>query len=351
MKIIATAPTKIILCGEHAVVHGGNAVAAPISFRNKVALEKRIGPPRFVFHQPAAPQWHAELHPDGTITGNAAYKGLMLLVDTVMREQETSVAEQGFLYADFVYSGAPKGTGNSASIAAALASALYAFLKVKPSKQQLFDAIQIAEREAHGNPSGVDARTVISTCAQRFHKKWDSQGNPEFFFEDADLKLPLQTRLLIIDSLRAGEKPAATSELVEQFSKHYFNKSPNELTPAERQRVADEFNRVTAKIESQLRLDGDAQLLGDYFNENHELLRKAGVSSKGIEEAKKTALAAGAFGAKLTGAGGRGGALIALVKKEKLAAVKQALATKKFKSYEANFDFKGITIESSELTQ
>ncbi|MEW5955416.1 MAG: hypothetical protein AB1626_02655 [Candidatus Micrarchaeota archaeon] len=346
MKVVATALTKIILCGEHAVVHGANAVAAPISFRNTITLEKREGGPKFVLHQRRAPDWHAELDADGTVTGKQVYHGLMRMVEQILREQNTSISEQGFLYAEFTYSRAPKGTGNSASIAAAIASALYAYLKVTPSRQQLFDAIQTAEKEAHGNPSGIDARTVISSCAQRFHKEWDSKGDAKFFFEDADLKLPAGTKLLVIDSLREGEKPQTTGELVELFSRHYFNGGPSELNAAERKRIQDEFNPAVARVESQLREDGDAILLGKYFNENHELLRKAGVSSNAIEDARKTALDAGGLGAKITGAGGRGGAVIALVAIETAAAVKQALAAKNFKVSEAEFDSKGITLEA-----
>ncbi|NYZ74946.1 hypothetical protein H0O03_01655 [Candidatus Micrarchaeota archaeon] len=346
MKIVATAPTKIILCGEHAVVHGANAIAAPISFRNTITLDKRVGEPKFVLHQPAAPDWHAELAANGTITGTPVYHGLMRMAAQILREQGTSISEQGVLYTEFKFGFSPKGTGNSASIAAAIASALYAYLKVKPSRQQLFDAIQTAEKEAHGNPSGIDARTVISNCAQRFHKEWDSNGNTKFFFEDADLKLPKGTKLLIIDSLHEGEKPQTTSEMVAIFSNYYFKKGPTELNASERKRIADEFNPIVFKIESQLRENGDATLLGKYFNENHEMLRKTGVSSEAIEGARKTALDAGAFGAKLTGAGGRGGAVIALVAKEKLAAVRQAMTAKSLKVSEAEFDSKGITLET-----
>jgi len=346
MKIVATAPTKIILCGEHAVVHGANAIAAPISFRNTITLDKRVGEPKFVLHQPAAPDWHAELAADGTITGKPVYRGLMRMVAQILREQNTSISKQDVLYAEFKFSRAPKGTGNSASIAAAIASALYAHLQVKPSKQQLFDAIQTAEKEAHGNPSGIDAQTVVSNCAQRFHKEWDSNGNTKFFFEDVNLKLPKGTKLLMIDSLREGEKPQTTSEMVAIFSNRYFNKEPTELNAGERKRIVDEFNPIVSKIESQLREDADARLLGQYFNENHETLRKADVSSEAIEDARKTALDAGAFGAKLTGAGGRGGAVIALVAKEKLAAVRQAMTAKSFKVSEAEFDSKGITLET-----
>ena len=51
--------------------------------------------------------------------------------------------------------------------------------------------------------------------------------------------------------------------------------------------------------------------LGDVMNENHKILHTIGASSKEIGKLIKVALSAGAFGTKLTGAGG-GGSIIAL---------------------------------------
>ncbi|MGC9113773.1 MAG: mevalonate kinase family protein [Candidatus Micrarchaeia archaeon] len=346
--ITASAPTKVIICGEHAVVYGGNAIAAPISFRNVVVLGKRAGKPKFVFCQSSTPDWHAELDAQGNVSGTPLYQGFMRMVQHIFHECGTSVSEQGQLHAELKFSGAPKGTGNSASIAAALAVALYAFLGAKPSRDQLFNTVQIAEKVAHGNPSGVDARTVISDCAQRFHKEWDSQGNVKFFFEDVDLKLPRGSELLIIDSKRGDEKPQTTAELVAAVAKYYFNKGAAELTAEERAKICAVFNPVIARIESQLHENGNAKLLGEYFNENHELLRQAGVSSKGIEEARKIALENSAYGAKLTGAGGVGGAVIALVAKEKIPVVKAALEKSGFKSFQSEFSDRGASVDRIE---
>ncbi|MGB9576954.1 MAG: mevalonate kinase, partial [Candidatus Norongarragalinales archaeon] len=83
-------------------------------------------------------------------------------------------------------------------------------------------------------------------------------------------------------------------------------------------------------------------------NENHELLRQAGVSSKGIEEARKIALENNAYGAKLTGAGGVGGAVIALVAKEKIPVVKAALEKSGFKSFQSEFSDRGASVDRIE---
>ena len=55
-----------------------------------------------------------------------------------------------------------------------------------------------------------------------------------------------------------------------------------------------------------------AQELGKAMDDNHILLRMRRVSSQGIDSAVSSALFAGAYGAKLTGGGGNGGAALAL---------------------------------------
>jgi mevalonate kinase len=56
----------------------------------------------------------------------------------------------------------------------------------------------------------------------------------------------------------------------------------------------------------------DGTRMGQLMNRNHQLLSTVGVSTEAIEQLCQLARDAGAYGAKLTGAGG-GGAVIALV--------------------------------------
>jgi mevalonate kinase len=57
---------------------------------------------------------------------------------------------------------------------------------------------------------------------------------------------------------------------------------------------------------------GDLESLGDAMNVNHGLLAAAGVSSPVLDAAVDALRRAGALGAKLTGAGGDGGAVVGL---------------------------------------
>ncbi|HII38870.1 TPA: hypothetical protein HA318_02615 [Candidatus Micrarchaeota archaeon] len=343
MKLFASAPTKLIICGEHAVVYGGRAVAVPLSIRNAVELTELEGAPRFAFD---AGQFSFEYDANGVFSGHPLLKGAAAMLQHIFRQCNKTLDETGALKATRHLGGAPKGTGNSASIAAALASATYTWLGRTLSRDELFDAVQIEENGVvGGSASGIDARTVIAGKPQGFRKEWDSNGNTKFFFNDLDLRLPEGTALIVIDSKRGDEKPMTTGELVAFFARNKFEKLPSEVTPEERKAVCNEFDPVVIRVESQLRQEGDAEQLGQALSENHGLLRKYGVSSEGIEAAIATALEAGALGAKLTGAGGPAGAALALVENEVKENVEEALGGKGFKAIPAQFDFQGITVE------
>ena len=343
--IVASAPTKVILAGEHAAVYGATALAAPISPRNCIFLERRAGKPGLVLENPAAPRWRATLGGDGAFSGNPACRGFLLMASRILREEGTGIAEQGAIRARLEFSGSPKGTGNSASIAAALAIALFTHLGKTPARDKVFRAVQVAEKEVHGISTYLDAWTVLSGSAQRFHKEWNKQGRMELFFEKVRAGLPRGTELLVIDTLRRGEAPQATAELLATFARHFFHKSADNVGGKERMAACHAFNPVIRQIEAQLKTEGDARALGECLDENHELLRRAGVSSPGIEEARKIALANGALGAKLTGSGGRGGAVIALAWEKDVPAIKQNLERKKMKADPAKFAKEGPRIE------
>jgi mevalonate kinase len=58
--------------------------------------------------------------------------------------------------------------------------------------------------------------------------------------------------------------------------------------------------------------EGDLEALGDVMNVNHGLLAALGLSSPGLDDMVHRLRNMGALGAKLTGAGGDGGAVIGL---------------------------------------
>jgi mevalonate kinase len=313
MRISATAPTKVILCGEHFVVYGAPAIAFHTSVPNEVILRERKGEG---FEIESAGKIARAL-PDGRAEGDMMLRNFLQLYWTLVEGSRRTPGKK--LHATFVSHGAFKGMGNSASLAAALARALLRYSKRKMKPEELFNLVQENEMRMHGGrASGIDARTVIAGRPQVFMKQFNPVRHD---FRDAELCLPKGAVLLAVDTY-AGSRES-TSGMTAKFAKeHGIAKAPEGLDDAERKALSLEYVKIFGAILRELTAEGDAKKLGRLMDENERLLRS--VESTGIKAAISAARKAGALGAKLTGAGGEGGAVIALAGKKDAAKIIKA---------------------------
>ncbi|MCX8174710.1 MAG: hypothetical protein N3E51_00690 [Candidatus Micrarchaeota archaeon] len=319
MRVCASAPSKAILFGEHYAVYGAPALALAIEPRNRVLFSETNGG-AIVLRSSLG---RGKISPEG-------YDGCEKLMPYA------AVASALFPHGDFPPCLAEfrpawktKGAGTSASLCAAFAAGLLRLARKKRSKSEFLDAVLAGDNVAHGGrASGMDA-TVVSLGGAVFFRK--SFSPPSFAYEMAKFALPRGTVLLLIDTFR-GQK-SETAKMVERFSESFgIACLPKNAPPEKRKSVVDEFEGIWQGVRQYLGT-GDARLLGMLMNKNHELLKKRKVSSRGIEEAVCCALSAGALGAKLTGAGGEGGAVLALVEKKDARRISHAI--KKETSFES----------------
>ncbi|NUN11164.1 hypothetical protein HUU53_00785 [Candidatus Micrarchaeota archaeon] len=318
MEITASAPTKIIITGEHAVVHGCTGLAVPLDSRNSVTI-KTISSRKVV------------LPPNSKKQLRDAFNSVFSLVNPSSGVKVT-----------LGYSGMPKGTGNSASIGAAFALALYHLDGRTPSKQELFDATQEFEKVFHVAPSGIDARTVLGNSSLTMKKQW-KKGQVVFNFKEKKLVLPRSIVLLIVES-KLKETPLTTGELVTLFSKTLVGKHPNDVNPVERKFIVDLFEPITKDIIGELKQNGNSAKLGKLFLENHFLLQKSGVIPDSMDQTIRDLVASGCLGAKGTGACGPGGVVIALSKEKEVEKIKKKLGSK-YNIKVASFASEGPRIE------
>ncbi len=91
------------------------------------------------------------------------------------------------------------------------------------------------------------------------------------------------------------------------------HKSPRDRWLAGEQAVIDAYSRIAeiARLGKRSLLAGDWNTLGALMNENHEIVANLGGSGEANERLIRAARSAGAYGAKLAGAGG-GGTILAL---------------------------------------
>ena len=262
---------KVILLGEHAVVHGSPAIAAGLEQGIQVHL-KPAAPNTRVVPSGADPRLLDALRKAAELTGIPPSSGFSLEVDSQLPEAV--------------------GFGSSAALAVALIRACLAGIGETWSSAAIAVAANVIETIFHGHPSGIDATTATQGGILRF------QIGPPLAYEP----VPLGSELVLL--------------LVETGTRHTTSATVGALGDRARaqpeiyQPVFDAITRLVDHAEQALR-DGNPEPLGAAMTMNHQLLRALGVSTSELDEAVRVVLGAGAIGAKLTGAGG-GGAILAL---------------------------------------
>ncbi len=291
-----SAPGKVILLGEHAVVYGRPAIAVPVA---------RL---RAIVHAVPLPAgsgtWIRALDLDRhyPLRQAPADDPLAHAVRTAWR----ALASGGEPDLEIVvHSAIPiaGGLGSGAAVATAIVRALAAYAGCHLPAERVSALVYETEKLLHGTPSGID-----NTVVAHGRPIWFRRGAPpqpfdpggRFAFLIADTGVPSPTRETVA-AVRAGRQanPARYEEL---------------------------FDRIASVVERgrQALQAGSPSRLGPLLGENQALLRLIGVSSPKIERLVEAAMRAGALGAKLSG-GGRGGNVIALVEPDRLPPVQEAL--------------------------
>lgn len=294
----ATAPAKIILFGEHAVVHGQPAIAVPVTSM-RVAVEAQAGT------SPGIKIIATDVHTTTEIDLSPPSEDDGTLVQTVklvlQKLKVTSLPSVTLTLTSSIPMG--RGFGSGAAVSAALAKALCAALDYDIPSAELNDLVYEVEKAHHGNPSGLDNTVIVYQKPVFFIR-----GQP---LETFEIKKPFT--LLIGDTGYS----TPTYQTVGDVGKLYKSE-PDRIG-----KVFDEIGEIARQARQHIET-GTVESLGSLMVRNHDLLQKLTVSSIQLDFLCEAALEAGALGAKLSG-GGRGGNMIALVADERRQSVVDAL--------------------------
>jgi mevalonate kinase len=294
MSTSATAPGKIILFGEHAVVYGHPALAVPIPQLHATATIRsgKLGSGVIINA--------VDLGIESTLRESPS-NPLALTADLVLHHLDVSEPDVVIT----LHSTVPisSGLGSGAAVSAALARAFALFLKHPLDNAALSALVYEVERMHHGTPSGIDNTVICYNKPVYFvrGKTIEVFDSPvPFHILIADTGIPSPTKFTVA-SVRAGWESNKA-----QFEESFMQ-------------IGCIVNKARSAIES-----GKIGVLGPFMNENQTLLQRIGVSSEQLDTLVETARQAGATGAKLSGGGG-GGNMIALVDPVDTATITDAL--------------------------
>lgn len=294
----SSAPGKAILLGEHAVVYGQPAVAIPVfqvEARATVSPLIQAAPGQIWIDAPGV-KLQSEiknLAPDHPI------RRLVTLIASELNIRQFPSFQLK------INSSIPPaaGLGSGAAISVAVIRAVSAFAGSPLGDDRVSALAFEIEKIHHGNPSGID-NTVIAYAQPLYYVR----GQP---FELLIVNHPLT--FIIADC--GLQSP--TSVIVNQVRSAWM-KNPESYEKRFAQiGTISQYGRRNIE-------EGNLENLGNLMNQNHEILRDIQVSCPEIDRMVSAALSAGAFGAKVSGAG-RGGNMITLVSPDKINLVSDAL--------------------------
>jgi mevalonate kinase len=323
-EVVASAPGKVILFGEHFVVYGEPAIVMAIDKRAYVLAETRKDRRIYINSK--------NLEISGVFVGESfeAKKGgreARMRLEPIRKAAQNvlNLAEIKIGVSIEVRSAIPiaVGLGSSAAVITATATAVSKLLNANLSKKDVFHIAYEAERIVHGTPSGIDP--AISTY-----------GGTLLFSQDKDFK-HLEAKgdipLVIGDTgieRSTGEQVAIVRERKNQY--------PSIFNP-----IIEASGKISSHAVKALKT-GKLQELGKLMNINHALLYAIGVSSEPFERLVYAARKAGALGAKLTGARG-GGCMIALSLPDTLDQVVKAIEESGGTAFVARKTSEGVRVE------
>lgn len=291
----ASAPGKIILFGEHAVVYGRPALAVPVTQVHADVDISESSRPGLWIHAPAV-DLHAELntlpsdHPIASVIHNFLFLWRVSPFPNLQIEITSSIP-------------VASGLGSGAAVTIALTRALASFFDHPITEEELNAFAYEIEKLHHGTPSGID-NTVITYARPVYFIR----GNP---IETFSVGKPF-TIVIGDTGIRAP-----TRESVGDVRKLW------EADRTKWESIFDEVGGVVNQARQAIER-GRIDELGDFMNQNHALLQEMTVSSPALDRLVRAAQQAGARGAKMSG-GGRGGNMIALVTPEMAESVSRSL--------------------------
>lgn len=320
-KVKVSAPGKLMLFGEHAVLYGYPCLVTAVDCRMSVSVEEtKTNDLELNASDVGIKDYVKSIEKLGKGEVSKGARFVEAAVKNFFQRFEVASGLKVRTESDF---SSQFGFGGSSAATVGIIAALANLFKKSLSRRQIFDLSYQTIIEVQGIGSGFDLAAAT----------W---GGTLYFTKGGDKVRPISHQKLPLSVGYTGIK-ADTSALVHQVA-HLFRRKPKATG-----RIFSEIGSIVERATKTLK-NGDFQKLGKLMDLNQKLLDKLGVGSKELTGLISAAKAAGALGAKLSGAGG-GDCMITLVSEEKRRKMERAIDAAGGKVLRVQTAAEGVKIE------
>jgi len=282
-EIKVSAPGKLMLFGDHSVVYGNPCLVSAVDKRLYVTV-KLAGTGNDLIIAPQVKE------------SRFVEKALSFFKKKFSVNHSVEIRTEG----DFSNR---VGLGSSSAVTVATFMALARLFGIKISPRELFSLSYQVSLSIQGVGSGFDIAAAVF-------------GGIVYFVGGGKEINPLHSRSLPLIVGYSGVK-ADTPTLIRRVAKNYRNDRPKV------EAVFKDINQIVSRARKAI-INFDLEKLGQLMTCNHHRLQSLGVSTGKLDAMVLAACKAGAYGAKLSGAGG-GDCMIALSPRGKVDKIKRAI--------------------------
>lgn len=274
---------KVILFGEHFVVHGIPGIVSAIDSSTDATVTKSAKGQNVKDERKTAKGYSEEKR--------------LQQIESIERMLKAMDLDPKMSLDIWIGGSLPgfSGLGASAASSVAIARAISEELGLNLSNEKINSVAYEGEKAYAGNPSGID-NTAATYGGLMWFKKNPAGGQ--------DLVERLRVNKSIEIVIGSTGKVANTKAMVEGVAER------KKQNPAKYDPLFKQAENLAVAGRKALEA-GNLKKVGELMNENHKILQEIGVSSKELDLLVDMAKNQGAFGAKLTGGGG-GGCMVAL---------------------------------------
>ena len=273
---------KVILFGEHFVVHGVPGIASATSLSTEAVVKKSKAPGLTVIDKRKGTEGYTESKKEQQ-KESLEFTMRAMGIDSKNNPMEITLGGDLPVFS---------GIGASAASAVAIARAISDEFRMDLSNERINEIAYEAEKAYAGNPSGID-----NTAATYGGLIWFMRGTPSKM-ERLEIRSPVE--IVMGNSGVVADTKEVVAGVAERKQKD----------PKKYDRIFRQAEELAHKARTALE-KYDLKAVGQLMNENHTLLQEIEVSGKELDFLVNLAMQKGAWGAKLTG-GGRGGCMVAL---------------------------------------